>query len=239
MVNKTLTIGRDDVELMIYGVGAVLFDMLEKKRELRGDIERVFETDPAKIGFKSQVLGVRIEAAKNIRFLPTTSRIVVGVNDFAAAEREIHRFNPYVKCLTLLEAVNTQGVTDEVHEENLNLVGKGFKAILSEEEEKIYLGIYDLARMNLRNLGLDMAVGRKSYLMEIEAQAKGNYEALDRWEYESLSDRDYVEVVYKRILKRTPNAEELSKGLDLLKKHNGRASLLQMAVDMGTRQGEV
>lgn len=225
--------------MLIYGAGAALFDMLGKKTILREHIERVFEKDRDKIGVHSKALGVDIENAEAIKFLPSNSQIVIGEADYPSREWEVRRLNPYVKCITLEEAA-----TAAKDREKSVLKKSGSQELaertsgVSSLEEHIYLGLYDLTRMNMRRLGQDLEVGRNSYILEIQAQARGHFDAMETWEQECLLGQDYLETLYMRIMKRTPDQQEREKGLSRLQGNNGKYKLLAEVVKAGMKRGE-
>ena len=88
-----------------------------------------------------------------------------------------------------------------------------FDDILTAEQEKIYLGLYDVTCMNMRMLGFDMAVGRRAYFSEVKAETVGKMYALSVLEYNHMTSRDLGETMYLRLLRRVPNFNELERAI--------------------------
>ena len=220
--------------MMIYGTGAALFDALEEYPDLRDAIDRVFSQDETLVGVHSESLGKTIEGVGEIHFLPAGSVVAIANAGDVQAMQTVRRLNPHVQCLSLQEAYGAEAGKQKG---SLTAMEKEVRTTASlRASDKVYLGLYDLTQANLRRCGLGLVVGRSSYLAEIQAQVAGNAQAMTQEEIGALSDTDFVEVVYQRILRRMPEAGELQRDVSVIQRLGGRKKLLQRLVEMRERQ---
>lgn len=71
--------------------------------------------------------------------------------------------------------------------------------------EEVSLKLYDIARRNMRNYGRTMPLGREAFQHEMAAEVQGTSDGMDYEEYAKLSNYDFFQCVFMRLLLRVPD----------------------------------
>lgn len=78
----------------------------------------------------------------------------------------------------------------------------------ADEEIKFYMEIYEVARNEMRDAGKDMPVTQMAFQREMKAYSEGNCNHLIKMEWEDLNNYDFMQMIYMRIMRRVPPAEQ-------------------------------
>lgn len=95
----------DASDLMVYGVGAHLYDVLAWYPSLTRHIARLFDKDSNKIGTEAAYLGCKIEAPDALAGLPEGTKIAISaIRYYDEISRELRQINPGLRFITIDEA---------------------------------------------------------------------------------------------------------------------------------------
>lgn len=193
--------------MIVYGVGAHFYDMLDWHPELKKKITRVFDKAPDKIGHRAKPLAVRIEAPEGLRKLPDGTVVAVAaIRYFSEIKAELLRLNPGLDCQNIDVVYERMVVTEGL----CQMHGQYGGTIPPEDvdaELEVYLKLYDVSRRNLRAHGLDMPISRRAFFNEIQASCEGMSKGLSLHEYIEAKPYEYLETVSVRLLHAAPADE--------------------------------
>lgn len=95
----------DAGDLLVYGVGAHLYDVLAWYPSLAGRIVRLFDKDDKKIGTKAAYLGCEIESPEMLAGMSEGTTVAISaVRFYDEIARELHQINPGLRFVTIDEA---------------------------------------------------------------------------------------------------------------------------------------
>jgi|GEM_PF-758415 len=101
----TDSIRRQKGSMIVYGVGAHLFDMLSWHPELVAQISRVIDKNPQKVGTGVSQLGVTVEPPEVLKYLPDGTEIAISaIKYIEEIQRDIHALQPGLICRSIDDA---------------------------------------------------------------------------------------------------------------------------------------